>query len=38
MEADEGNLITLSEKAIPEVINFMIAHVRGLVCTTIKKR
>jgi 3,4-dihydroxy 2-butanone 4-phosphate synthase / GTP cyclohydrolase II len=32
---NEGDFVALSEKATPEVINFMIKHGRGLVCTTI---
>ncbi|MBP1948177.1 bifunctional 3,4-dihydroxy-2-butanone-4-phosphate synthase/GTP cyclohydrolase II [Virgibacillus litoralis] len=33
---NEGDLVALSEKATPEVINFMITHAKGLVCTSIK--
>ena len=33
---NEGDLVALSEKATPEVINFMITHGKGLVCTTVK--
>ncbi|SFB15962.1 3,4-dihydroxy 2-butanone 4-phosphate synthase / GTP cyclohydrolase II [Lentibacillus halodurans] len=33
---NEGDLVALSEKATPEVINFMITHGKGLVCTSIK--
>ncbi|PLS15988.1 bifunctional 3,4-dihydroxy-2-butanone-4-phosphate synthase/GTP cyclohydrolase II [Bacillus sp. M6-12] len=32
---NEGDFIALAEKATPEVINFMVTHGRGLVCTTI---
>ncbi|MFF2482109.1 bifunctional 3,4-dihydroxy-2-butanone-4-phosphate synthase/GTP cyclohydrolase II [Paenibacillus sp. NPDC058071] len=32
---NEGDLIALSEKATPEVINFMITEARGLVCVPI---
>ncbi|EFM09829.1 3,4-dihydroxy-2-butanone 4-phosphate synthase [Paenibacillus curdlanolyticus YK9] len=32
---NEGDLIVLSEKATPEVINFMITEARGLVCVPI---
>lgn len=35
---NEGDLVALSEKASPEMINFMITHARGLVCTTITNR
>jgi len=34
---NEGDFIALGEKATPEVINFMIKHGRGLVCTPITK-
>ncbi|MCS1350859.1 bifunctional 3,4-dihydroxy-2-butanone-4-phosphate synthase/GTP cyclohydrolase II [Mechercharimyces sp. CAU 1602] len=30
---NEGDFVVLAEKATPEVINFMITHGRGLVCT-----
>src|SRR5699024_3787159 len=33
---NEGDLVALSEKATPEMINFMITHGKGLVCTSIK--
>ncbi|RKQ31355.1 3,4-dihydroxy-2-butanone-4-phosphate synthase [Oceanobacillus halophilus] len=33
---NEGDFIALSEKATPEIINFMITHGRGLVCTPIQ--
>jgi len=33
---NEGDLVALSEKATPDVINFMITHGKGLVCTSIK--
>ncbi len=33
---NEGDLIALSESITPEVINFMITHARGLVCTPIQ--
>lgn len=32
---NEGDLIVAAEHATPEVINFMITHARGLVCTAI---
>ncbi|MFN7253098.1 MAG: bifunctional 3,4-dihydroxy-2-butanone-4-phosphate synthase/GTP cyclohydrolase II [Anaerobacillus sp.] len=32
---NEGDFVALAEKATPEVINFMIKHGRGLVCTPI---
>lgn len=32
---NEGDFVALAEKATPEVINFMITHGRGLVCTPI---
>ncbi|WP_102345033.1 bifunctional 3,4-dihydroxy-2-butanone-4-phosphate synthase/GTP cyclohydrolase II [Bacillus sp. Marseille-P3661] len=32
---NEGDFIALAEKTTPEVINFMITHGRGLVCTPI---
>ncbi|RDW20326.1 3,4-dihydroxy-2-butanone-4-phosphate synthase [Oceanobacillus arenosus] len=33
---NEGDFIALSEKATPEVINFMITHGKGLVCVPIE--
>lgn len=33
---NEGDLVALSEKTTPDMINFMITHGRGLVCTSIK--
>ncbi|WP_164670076.1 bifunctional 3,4-dihydroxy-2-butanone-4-phosphate synthase/GTP cyclohydrolase II [Virgibacillus doumboii] len=33
---NEGDLVALSENTTPEVINFMITHGKGLVCTSIK--
>src|SRR5699024_1811663 len=33
---NEGDLVALSEKVTPELINFMITHAKGLVCTTVK--
>lgn len=33
---NEGDFLTLSEKITPEVINFMITHGKGLVCTPIQ--
>ncbi|QKY71510.1 bifunctional 3,4-dihydroxy-2-butanone-4-phosphate synthase/GTP cyclohydrolase II [Lentibacillus sp. CBA3610] len=33
---NEGDLVALSEKSTPEMINFMITHGKGLVCTSIK--
>src|SRR5690625_2197369 len=33
---NEGDLVALSEKATPEMINFMITHGKGLVCVAIK--
>lgn len=35
---NEGDLVALSEKATPDVINFMITHAKGLVCTTISEK
>ena len=35
---NEGDFIALGEKASPEVINFMIKHGRGLVCTPITEQ
>lgn len=35
---NEGDLVALSEKATPEVINFMITHGKGLVCMPITKK
>jgi 3,4-dihydroxy 2-butanone 4-phosphate synthase/GTP cyclohydrolase II len=32
---NEGDFIALAEKCTPEVINFMVTHGRGLVCTPI---
>lgn len=32
---NEGDFLSLAEKTTPEVINFMITHGRGLVCTPI---
>lgn len=32
---NEGDFIALAEKCSPEVINFMVTHGRGLVCTPI---
>lgn len=32
---NEGDFVALADKATPEVINFMITHGRGLVCTPI---
>ena len=34
---NEGDLVALSEYITPEIINFMISHGKGLVCTTITK-
>ncbi|WP_188455155.1 bifunctional 3,4-dihydroxy-2-butanone-4-phosphate synthase/GTP cyclohydrolase II [Virgibacillus oceani] len=34
---NEGDLVALSEMAAPDVINFMITHGKGLVCTTIQE-
>ncbi|SET38470.1 3,4-dihydroxy 2-butanone 4-phosphate synthase / GTP cyclohydrolase II [Oceanobacillus limi] len=34
---NEGDFVALSEKATPDMINFMITHGKGLVCTTIEK-
>ncbi|MFC4556776.1 bifunctional 3,4-dihydroxy-2-butanone-4-phosphate synthase/GTP cyclohydrolase II [Virgibacillus kekensis] len=33
---NEGDFVALSDKATPEVINFMITHGKGLLCTSIK--
>src|SRR5699024_3278441 len=35
---NEGDLVALSEKVTPELINFMITHGKGLVCTTITEQ
>lgn len=35
---NEGDLVALSEKATPEMINFMITNAKGLVCTTITEK
>lgn len=32
---NEGDFVALSEKITPEIINFMITHGKGLVCTSI---
>lgn len=32
---NEGDLVALSEKATPELINFMITHGKGLVCVSL---
>ncbi|MFZ3579463.1 bifunctional 3,4-dihydroxy-2-butanone-4-phosphate synthase/GTP cyclohydrolase II [Virgibacillus sp. DJP39] len=34
---NEGDFVALSDKATPEVINFMITHGKGLVCTAISE-
>lgn len=34
---NEGDLVALSEKATPQMINFMITHAKGLVCTTMRE-
>lgn len=34
---NEGDFISLAEKATPDVINFMITHGRGLVCVPIEE-
>ena len=34
---NEGDFVALSEKATPEIINFMITNGRGLVCTAINE-
>ncbi len=34
---NEGDLVALSEKVTPDIINFMITHGKGLVCTSIKQ-
>lgn len=34
---NEGDFVALAEKTTPEVINFMITHGRGLVCTPITR-
>jgi 3,4-dihydroxy 2-butanone 4-phosphate synthase/GTP cyclohydrolase II len=34
---NEGDLIALAEKATPEVVNFMVTHGRGLMCTPIEE-
>ncbi|OIJ10712.1 bifunctional 3,4-dihydroxy-2-butanone 4-phosphate synthase/GTP cyclohydrolase II [Anaerobacillus alkalilacustris] len=35
---NEGDFVSLAEKTTPEVINFMITHGRGLVCTPITEK
>src|SRR5579859_2015436 len=35
---NEGDFLTAAHNATPEVINFMIRHGRGLVCTPITKK
>lgn len=35
---NEGDFVALAEKTTPEVINFMITHGRGLVCTPITEK
>src|SRR5699024_11953843 len=35
---NEGDFVALSEKVTPEMINFMITHGKGLVCTTITEQ
>lgn len=35
---NEGDLVALAEESTPEVINFMITHGKGLVCTPITER
>src|SRR5699024_2573156 len=32
---NEGDFVALSDRVTPELINFMITHGKGLVCTTI---
>ncbi len=32
---NEGDFVAIAEKTTPEVINFMVTHGRGLVCTPI---
>lgn len=34
---NEGDFISLAEKATPDIINFMITHGRGLVCVPIEE-
>ncbi|MFS0822889.1 bifunctional 3,4-dihydroxy-2-butanone-4-phosphate synthase/GTP cyclohydrolase II [Bacillus sp. 1P02SD] len=34
---NEGDFIAIADKATPDIINFMITHGRGLVCTPISK-
>ncbi|MFD1039991.1 bifunctional 3,4-dihydroxy-2-butanone-4-phosphate synthase/GTP cyclohydrolase II [Virgibacillus byunsanensis] len=34
---NEGDFVALSELTTPDVINFMITHGKGLVCTTVQK-
>jgi 3,4-dihydroxy 2-butanone 4-phosphate synthase/GTP cyclohydrolase II len=34
---NEGDFVALAEKCTPEVINFMVTHGRGLVCTPISE-
>lgn len=35
---NEGDFVALAEKCTPEVINFMVTHGRGLVCTPITEQ
>src|SRR5699024_4197235 len=35
---NEGDLIALSDRITPEVINFMITHAKGLVCVPLEKK
>lgn len=34
---NEGDFVALAEKATPEIVNFMIKHGRGLVCTPLRQ-
>ncbi|RDU38298.1 3,4-dihydroxy-2-butanone-4-phosphate synthase [Neobacillus piezotolerans] len=34
---NEGDFISLAEKAVPEVINFMATHGRGLICVPVEE-
>ncbi|HLQ98608.1 MAG TPA: 3,4-dihydroxy-2-butanone-4-phosphate synthase, partial [Candidatus Dormibacteraeota bacterium] len=35
---NEGDLVALTEKTTPEMINFMITHGKGLVCVPIEEK
>lgn len=35
---NEGDFIALADRVTPEIINFMVTHGRGLVCTPITEQ